>query len=80
MWGSDNRNMGLHVSDQRQDPIPCIAPLVPQEHLPKHLELLVLFQFLLPLSLVDNAGTYGPNLSLTMYSMAESGSMIVQHS
>ena len=32
MWGSDNRKMGLHVSDQRQDPIPCLAPPVPQEH------------------------------------------------
>ena len=44
------------MSDQRQDPIPCLAPPVPQEHIPKHLELLVLFQFLLPLTLVDNAG------------------------
>ena len=80
MWGSDERHMGLHVSDQRQDPIPCLAPPVPQEHIPKHMELLVLFQFLLPLALVDNAGIYVPNLSFKMFSIAGSGSMTVQHS
>ena len=67
------------MSDQRQDPIPCLAPPVPQEQLPTHLELLVLFQFLMPLTLVDNAGIYGPNFSLKMHSMAGSGSTIVQH-
>ena len=56
MWGSDNRKMGLHVSDQKQDPVPCLAPPVPQEHLPQHMELLVRLHFLLPLALVDNAG------------------------
>ena len=72
--------MGLHVSDQRQHPIPCIAPPVPQAHLPKPLELLVLIQFLRPLALVDNVGIYVPNLSFKMYLMAGSGSMTGQHS
>ena len=80
MWGSENRNMGLHVSDQRQDPIPCLAPPVPQEHLPKRLALLVLFQFILPLALVDNASIYVPNLSCKMNSMAGSVSLTVQNS
>ena len=34
----------------------------------KNLELLVMFQFILPLALVDNAGIYDPNLSFNMYS------------
>ena len=82
MWGSDNRNMGLHVTDQRQDPIPCLAPPVPQEHSPRHLELLVLFQFLLPLARVDNAGMIVPKKkhAVKMTSMAGSVSMTVQRS